>query len=576
MNSRYLTRIVMVMSILALMLVQPLFSEQPPLPYKKAQKAALSYAEQLWGKVQVGEGIVFVDPADYPTIYMFTIYCGKDVFPDEDAILNQVADARAYRLQGEALLKQGEEIRDHALIEKGYQMVEEGWKRMLDEDNFGTMFVSALHLEHPGVEMYRGLPLNYVALDDAKQIAESELAAKSSVLRRYIFWGLFDYGAEFEANGKTVLINLKTRELIDTDTQLYNMQSGWFNKEQLNREFDAPENPALDKLSSPPDPAPPFEVKLSGVPDYQTIYSRGCAPAASGCVLGYHDAAYNLLIDGGNKNYAGHRDPNGEGYLHTIWDELADAMDYVVGFGTYISQIDDGIRAVCNYAIWENNYNFTVSYGSWGSPSSQYSSVKSQIYNNRPLVYTLRYPTYGGGGGYHSVTLIGYGCLQPPWVPNLTNSNGQNQTQYLQKPTDTYEYLYICHDNNSGTGKTIYLWWSEFMSSGHMITVRPGGGSLLMSMNTNTNLSCWNFPNPFNPATEIRYTISMKSPISIKILNIMGQMVYNFNEGVKEPGSYSVHWNGCDASCRLLAGGNYFYQIKAGNEIKIGKMTLLR
>jgi len=561
-------QLLMVVSVLTLMLVKPSISEQPPLSYEKAYQAALSYAGQFWGKVQVGEGTVFVDPTNYPTIYMFTIYCAEDAFPADETISSQVADARAYRLKGEAIEKQGEETKDQALIQKGHQMVEEGWKKMLDEEHFGTVFISALNPDHPGVEMYRGLPLNYVALADAEQIAEKALSAESIVLKRYIFWGLFDYGAEFEANGQTILVNLKTLKPIDTEIQTSTIQSEQFSTGIPNAEVNASEKDGLQKTL---DLQPPFEVKLSGVPDYQTEYSRGCAPAASGCVLGYHDASYPDLIDGGNKNTRGHRDPNGYGYLNMIWDQLGPAMNYVVSVGVKIDSIDDGIRAVCNDT---NSYSFTVSYGSWGTPSSQYYTVKCEISNDRPMVYTLRYPTYGGGSGYHTVTLTGYGCLKPPWVPDLANLNSQNSLSKIT--TDTYEYCYICHDNNTTTGETVYLWWSQFMSTGDLITVHPGGGTLFASASPGISLSCCNYPNPFNPVTEIQYSISIKSSVNIRIFNIAGRMINSFEEGIKEPGSYSVRWNGCNESGAPLASGNYFYQIQAGNESKTGRMILLR
>lgn len=552
--------------------VNILFAEEPPVSYEDAQKAAHSYARQFWGEVKVGNGIIFVEPADQPTVYMFTIYCGQGVFPNEETITAQVDSARAYRLQGEELIIKGQEKNDPKLIEKGYQIVEEGWKRMRDEEHFGTVFISALHKEHPGVEMYRGLPLNYVSLADVKQIAENEFGAAKSILKRYIFWGLFDFAAEFEYNGNEIFINLQTREIIDTDIPPSEVASERFIPQSPALEAQLPGHIALYK---PLEPEPPWEVSLDGVPDYQTIYSRGCAPAAAGCVLGYHDDNYDLLIDGGDKYTAGHRDPNGYGYLHTTWDELGDAMGYVEGVGTSISQIDNGIEAVCNYEVWENEYNFNVTDNGWGSPSSQYSTIRNEISNERPMVYTLCYPTYGGGGGYHSVTLIGYGKLQPPWIEWMTNSGEKNRADVLQKSTDIYEYCYICHDNNSSTGETVYLWWSEFMSSAHMVRVYPGA-SIVSSMISNANLSCWNYPNPFNPTTEIYYTIDTKAQVVIKIFNITGQIIYSSNEGLKEPGSYSVYWNGSDDSGKLVTGGIYFYQVQAGSLDKVGKMTLLR
>jgi hypothetical protein len=329
-------------------------------------------------------------------------------------------------------------------------------------------------------------------------------------------------------------------------------------------------------LNNPADP--PWEVKLSGVPDYQTIYSRGCAPAASGCILGYYDHDYDLLIDGGDKNEPGHFNPDGYGYLHTIWDELGNAMFFIPGSGTYVTYIDNGIRDVCNSPRWGNNYNFTVTNGSWGSPEQQYSIIQSEIDNKRPIVYTLRYYLYGGGTGFHTVTLIGYGCLQPPWIGDPCTMNGGRDmhNSSLNKIADLYEYCYICHDNTTTTGVTVYLWWSEFLSDAHLITVHAGGAHPTVSTVLNKNLTCNNYPNPFNPSTEIHYQISRQSDVDIQIYNLLGQMIYTFAEGKKEPGFYSIRWNGCDQTNTPLSSGIYYYRILTGNEVVQGKMTLLR
>lgn len=549
-----------------------LLAEAPPLSYEEAQKAASAYAGQFFGEVQTGEGVTFVDPDNYPAIYMFPFYTGPGTFPSSESIKSQVATARAYRLQGEALIQQGKDSKNPDLIAEGRQMVETGWQQMRDEENFGTIFLSALHPEHPGVEMYRGLPLNFAALADVQEKAKSAMAGNAVSFKRYLFWGLFEYGAEFSANGKTVLVNLKNFELIDTEKPA----SGLDLKEQSTPQETENNRQPLYKPMDPGDPEPPFSNMISGVPDYQTEVSKGCAPAASGCAIGYHDHNYELIIDGGSKWYRGFRDPNGEGYLHTIWDELGPAMGFTPGSGTSISNIAGGIEDVCNHLDYDNNYNFSVRERGWNTPANQYSTIKSKVRGRKPMVYTLKYPTYGGGSGYHTVTLIGYGCLNPPWGPNLGNSSNLIQTHHLYKPTENYEYCYICHDNNSSTGTTIYLWWSEFMSNGHLITIRPRSTTLAASIKPEPDVTCENYPNPFNPKTVIRYKISQKTAVTLKIFNITGQEIYAFNEGEREAGTYSVLWNGYEQSGVPAAGGIYYYRLQAGNVAQTGKMTLLK
>jgi len=65
-----------------------------------------------------------------------------------------------------------------------------------------------------------------------------------------------------------------------------------------------------------------------------------------------------------------------------------------------------------------------------------------------------------------------------------------------------------------------------------------------------------NFPNPFNPTTQIQYALPNSSDVSITVYNTLGQIVKTFNEGEKASGSYSINFNG-----EGLSSGVYLYSI---------------
>jgi hypothetical protein len=80
-----------------------------------------------------------------------------------------------------------------------------------------------------------------------------------------------------------------------------------------------------------------------------------------------------------------------------------------------------------------------------------------------------------------------------------------------------------------------------------------------------------NFPNPFNPATKIRFGLPRKEKVKIEILNILGQQVAVILDEYKEPGYHLVLF---DAA--RLPSGIYFYRIQAGNFQNVKKMILLK
>ncbi len=88
-----------------------------------------------------------------------------------------------------------------------------------------------------------------------------------------------------------------------------------------------------------------------------------------------------------------------------------------------------------------------------------------------------------------------------------------------------------------------------------------------------------NYPNPFNPTTIINYELRIKnSPLhtTLKVYNILGQVVRTLVDEELKPGRYSVVWDGKSDNGMDVASGIYFYQLKAGRFSQTRKMVLLR
>ncbi|MCI0471988.1 MAG: T9SS type A sorting domain-containing protein [Ignavibacteria bacterium] len=85
-----------------------------------------------------------------------------------------------------------------------------------------------------------------------------------------------------------------------------------------------------------------------------------------------------------------------------------------------------------------------------------------------------------------------------------------------------------------------------------------------------------NFPNPFNPSTEIRFAISKSELVSIRIYDITGREVYKLLDQKLGTGSYSIKWNSIDNNGDYVSSGVYFYRMIAGNYSATKKMILVR
>ena len=85
-----------------------------------------------------------------------------------------------------------------------------------------------------------------------------------------------------------------------------------------------------------------------------------------------------------------------------------------------------------------------------------------------------------------------------------------------------------------------------------------------------------NFPNPFNPSTNIPFTLSNSGLVSLKIYDLMGREIITLLESEMNKGSHQVNWLGKDKFGKSMPTGIYIYQLKIGELIKSKKMHLLK
>ena len=80
-----------------------------------------------------------------------------------------------------------------------------------------------------------------------------------------------------------------------------------------------------------------------------------------------------------------------------------------------------------------------------------------------------------------------------------------------------------------------------------------------------------NYPNPFNPSTNIEFSISKAGPVSLKVYDILGKEVQTLVDEEINSGNYKVTFD-----AHGLSSGIYFYVLKAGGKVFTKKMCLLK
>ena len=80
-----------------------------------------------------------------------------------------------------------------------------------------------------------------------------------------------------------------------------------------------------------------------------------------------------------------------------------------------------------------------------------------------------------------------------------------------------------------------------------------------------------NFPNPFNPTTQVSYQLKESGHVTIKVYDALGKEVANLVDEVKPSGKYNVTFNGAE-----LSSGIYFISMRVNNFYKTQKIILAK
>jgi len=85
-----------------------------------------------------------------------------------------------------------------------------------------------------------------------------------------------------------------------------------------------------------------------------------------------------------------------------------------------------------------------------------------------------------------------------------------------------------------------------------------------------------NYPNPFNPTTNISFSLPVEQEIELVVYNMKGQIVRTLVHGQFASGENSVTWDGKDYNGKNVGSGLYFYKLLTSNQVISKKMLLLK
>jgi len=79
------------------------------------------------------------------------------------------------------------------------------------------------------------------------------------------------------------------------------------------------------------------------------------------------------------------------------------------------------------------------------------------------------------------------------------------------------------------------------------------------------------YPNPFNPSTTVTLAVPTADFVSVKVYNLVGQVVGVLAEGMMDANTYTFTWNAAD-----MSSGVYLIRAESGSNVDIQKVLLVK
>ncbi|MCK4654342.1 MAG: T9SS type A sorting domain-containing protein, partial [Candidatus Cloacimonetes bacterium] len=114
----------------------------------------------------------------------------------------------------------------------------------------------------------------------------------------------------------------------------------------------------------------------------------------------------------------------------------------------------------------------------------------------------------------------------------------------------------------------------NFCIKGIAISLNPSGTNENNVPSFVNNLGN-NYPNPFNPTTNISFSIEENGLVSLKIYNIRGQLIKTLVSENLDAGVHTMVWDGKDNNSQSVSSGIYLYKMKAGGRYTSTKKMIL-
>jgi len=84
------------------------------------------------------------------------------------------------------------------------------------------------------------------------------------------------------------------------------------------------------------------------------------------------------------------------------------------------------------------------------------------------------------------------------------------------------------------------------------------------------------YPNPFNPSTELSFSLAKSADVSLVVYDVRGRQVRVLQQGIMQAGEQKFVWNGRDNQGHATASGVYLARLVVSGAAQVVRMTLIQ
>ncbi len=158
----------------------------------------------------------------------------------------------------------------------------------------------------------------------------------------------------------------------------------------------------------------------------------------------------------------------------------------------------------------------------------------------------------------------------------------QINSEIIIAENEASQHSYSYNDTEVELAETFYYWLESVSIDGISkffgpveITIEEVDGPDTPEVQLVTTMKSI-YPNPFNPTTQVSFTMKEEEDVRVSVYNIKGELISVLHDGLKPKGENIVVWDGRDNNGNACSSGIYFFRMNTKGYTAVRKAALLK